>query len=221
MSAADRAWLLVVAKAPHAGAVKTRLGASIGPEAAAQVAAAALLDTLSACRGAVGAARCVLSLAGDLVGAHRERELREALTGWTVHPQRGDGLAERIAAAHEDVGPHPVVQVGMDTPQVTPDLLRGAAAALDEHDAVLGTAPDGGWWVLGMRDPARAGALRDVPMSRPTTARDTRAALVAAGLRVGGAPALTDVDTVADAALVAGQAPGSEFARAWQAVGRR
>jgi uncharacterized protein len=217
---AERVRLLVVAKAPQAGAVKTRLGTTIGDRAAAEVAAAALLDTLAACRAAVGATRCLLALSGDLAGAHREVELRAALTGWTVRPQRGDHFGARLAAAHADAGPGAVIQVGMDTPQVTPELLRSAASGLDDHDAVLGPAPDGGWWVLGLRDPGRAVVLRDVPMSTPTTGADTRAALVGAGLTVGTAPALTDVDTAEDAGLVAGQAPASEFASAWRAVGQ-
>ena len=120
---------------------------------AADVAAAALLDTLAAATAAVGAGQCHLSLDGDLDRAVRGPELREALTGWTVHPQRGGDFGARLAAAHAHV-PGPVVQVGMDTPQLTPHLLLASAAGLDVHDAVLGPAEDGGWWVLALRDPA-------------------------------------------------------------------
>ena len=80
---------------------------------------------------------------------------------------------------------------------------------------MLGPADDGGWWVLALRDPARAAALVGVPMSTPTTYDDTRAALEAAGLRVGDTATLRDVDTVADADVVAASAPDSRFARAW------
>ncbi len=217
---ADRVRLLVVAKAPHPGRAKTRLGASVGDEVAADVAAAALLDTLAACAAAVGPDRCVLALAGDLAGAAREPDLRAALAGWSVVPQRGDDFATRLAAAHEDAGPGPVVQVGMDTPQLTPQLLLDVAAGLDRHDAVLGSAPDGGWWVLALRDPGAASALRGVPMSTPTTGRDTRAALEAAGADVLDGPSLTDVDTAADADEVVAGAPDGEFGRAWRGVRR-
>ncbi|MCH1867500.1 DUF2064 domain-containing protein [Nocardioides sp. CFH 31398] len=214
---------LVLAKAPVAGAVKTRLGADIGLDEAAEAAAAALLDTLRACTDAFGADRCHLALAGDLAEAVRGEELTAAIDGWHVAPQRGDGLGERIAAAHEDAARAmaqrgtggTTVQIGMDTPQVTGAALRAAADALGSADAALGPAEDGGWWVLALRDPAGAGLLAPVPMSTPTTYDDTHAALVAGGLTVADLPVLRDVDTVADAEAVVGLAPDGEFARAW------
>ncbi len=208
---------LVVVKAPVAGRVKTRLGAEVGMERAAVVAAASLLDTLSACTAAFRPEHCHLSLDGDLDRAVRGDEIREALTGWSIHPQRGDGFGARLADAHARV-PGPVVQVGMDTPHATPDLLLAAAAGLDDHDAVLGPAEDGGWWVLALRDPVRAAVLRDVRMSTPTTGADTRAALTAAGLDVVATATLRDVDEVADADAVALLSPGSRFAEAWGLV---
>lgn len=212
---------LVVAKAPVAGRVKTRLGADVGLERAAELAAAALLDTVEVCTTAYGAARCHLALDGDLSVAVDAAALLDATRGWTVHPQRGDGFDERLAAAHADVaagGPGPVLQVGMDTPQVTTALLAQVEAGLADHDAVLGPAEDGGWWVLALRDPASAAVLAGVPMSTPTTHDDTRAALRAHGLAVAGAAVLRDVDTLADAEAVALAAPGSRFARAWRGV---
>ena len=211
--------VLVVAKAPEPGRVKTRLGVDIGMTRAAEVAAAALLDTMAAATDAVGAGRCHLSLDGDLDHAVRGAELRKALAGWHVHPQRGRDLGARLADAHARV-PGPVVQVGMDTPHLTRDLLRGAARGLDDHDAVLGPAEDGGWWVLALRDPADASALSGVAMSRPTTYADTRRALRRAGLRVATTTTLRDVDTRADADAVAGGSPAGHFAQAWAAVAR-
>jgi len=207
---------LVVAKAPVPGRVKTRLGAHIGMAEAADVAAASLVDTLLACRDAFGPDDCLLALDGDLADAVRGDELRRLLDGWRIGRQRGVALGERLANAHLDVPRGgPVVQIGMDTPQVTPALLLEAAAALDGQDAVLGPADDGGWWVLVLRRPAGARALRVVPMSTPTTYDDTRAALVGDGLSVGVTAGLRDVDTVGDAEQVAAQAPDGEFARTW------
>jgi len=210
--------MLVVAKAPVPGRVKTRLGQDVGMDAAAELAAASLLDTLEAC--AATGADCHLSLAGDLGGAVGERQLRAALTGWTVHPQEGADFAARLTDAHSRVF-GPVVQVGMDTPHLTPELLLDAAAGLTTYDAVLGPAEDGGWWVLALNDPSRAVALAGVPMSTPTTGAETRTAFQAAGLSVGTAATLRDVDTVADADAVAALAPGSRFAAAWATARER
>lgn len=220
--AVSTARVLVVAKAPVPGLVKTRLGATVGLPAAASLAAAALLDTVRAATEAVGPERCVLALDGDLSTAERGDELMAAVTGWTVVPQRGAGLGERLAAAHHDAhdaaGPGPLVQVGMDTPQVTAALLRDVAAGLDTAGAVLGAAADGGWWVLALRDPRVAEVLREVPMSTETTGAATLDALVGTGLTVGAAATLRDVDTADDAAAVAAAAPHTAFAAAWAAV---
>ncbi|KQV63354.1 hypothetical protein ASC64_17315 [Nocardioides sp. Root122] len=206
--------VLLVAKAPVAGQVKTRLGAVVGADTAAALAAAALLDTIEAClmTGAEGH----LSLAGDLRDAVQGDALKAALTGWTISPQRGDGLAERLVSAHADAGPGVVVQIGMDTPHVTAVALRGVAAGLARHDAVLAPAEDGGWWALGRLDPDVVRHVAQVEMSTADTFTGTRRALEHAGCRVGPAPVMTDVDTVADADRVALLAPHTRFARAWR-----
>ncbi len=208
--------LLLVAKAPVAGRVKTRLGALVGDDRAADLAAAALLDTIDACHETGGAGH--LSLAGDLAGAVRGAEITAALDGWTITAQRGDGFAERLVRAHQDAGDGVVVQIGMDTPQVTADALHAVAAALDGHDAVLAPATDGGWWALARRDAVVVRHLAQVPMSSEQTFAHTQAALERAGARVAHGAAMTDVDEVADADLVAGVAPGTRFAEAWHAL---
>ncbi len=209
---------MVMAKAPVPGLAKTRLGAVIGMTAAADLAAAALLDTLAACRQAFGAG-CHLALDGDITAASRSAELLAALDGWTVFTQEGDSFGDRLAHAHRWMagrGGSPVVQIGMDTPQVTPELLHAAADGLERGaDAVLGSAEDGGWWVLALSDPTRAAVLRDVPMSTPTTYAATVDALIRGGAAVASTRALRDVDTVEDAIAVATAAPGTWFARAW------
>jgi rSAM/selenodomain-associated transferase 1 len=209
---------LVVAKAPVAGEVKTRLGADVGHESAARLAAAALLDTLDAMEAAFGVERCHVAITGDLERAVDGDRLQERLASWTVHAQRGQGLGARLAYAHADVastGSGGVVQVGMDTPQITASLLSEVAASLAEHRAVLGPAEDGGWWVLALADPRQARALHDVPMSTERTCHATEAALVKAGLDVGRSRVLCDVDTVVEAEAVAVDAPWTRFSRLW------
>jgi uncharacterized protein len=208
--------LLVVAKAPVPGQAKTRLSPPATPRQAAAIAAAALLDTLDAA-AATPLVLPVLAYAGRFADAEAAEEIRAALAGWRLVPQRGDGFADRLANAHADVARlypgQPVLQIGMDTPQVRPGLLSAALHRLAGADAVLGPAEDGGWWALGLRDPQNATALRQVPMSTPDTGRLTRSALVDHGLRVADLPVLSDVDTWDDAFAVAAGAPDTRFAR--------
>lgn len=216
---APRVALVVLAKSPVPGRVKTRLCPPASPAQAADLAAAALLDTLDAV-GAVPGGRVVVALAGSRRGSARRVELAAALRRTTVIAQRGADLGHRIAAAHHDVAGllpgTPTLQIGMDTPQADPALLDDAAAQLrdDRVDALLGPAADGGWWALGLRDPRHASVLRGVATSRADTGERTLQALQGAGLRVRLLPELRDVDTIADALAVAADVPGSRFAAA-------
>ncbi|MGO9924878.1 MAG: DUF2064 domain-containing protein, partial [Mycobacterium sp.] len=152
--------LLVVAKAPEPGRAKTRLAATVGARVAAEIAAAALLDTLDAVSAAPVAAR-VVAFTGDLDTAAGATEIRRRLESFTVIPQRGDGFADRLANAHTDAADgYPVLQIGMDTPQATAELLTDCARRLLDAPAVLGLAHDGGWWVLGVANPTMAECLR-------------------------------------------------------------
>ncbi|MFC0547199.1 TIGR04282 family arsenosugar biosynthesis glycosyltransferase [Kutzneria chonburiensis] len=213
----DRAGVLVVAKAPVPGLAKTRLTPAATPEQAAEVAAASLLDTLDAVLS-VPRVRRVVAMTGDLEKAAQATELRRVLRWFDVIPQRGNNFAERLVNAHRDVADLPVVQIGMDTPQVTPWLLGSAIAAAHTGDAALGLAEDGGWWALGLKDPLHAMALQHVPMSQPDTGSRTLDALHDLGLHVSPLPMLSDVDTIDDARRVAASVPGSRFAAAVAAI---
>jgi uncharacterized protein len=194
--------LIVIAKAPVPGRVKTRLCPPCTPRQAAALAEAALRDTLEAVAAARGADRRVLALdgeTGDWLPA-----------GFDVVPQRGHGLAERLAAAFKDVG-GPALLIGMDTPQVTSALIDRALSALARRDAALGPALDGGYWAIGLRRPDPR-VFDGVPMSVATTGVAQRRRLDELGLSVADLPALRDVDTIADARAVAAAAPAGRFA---------
>lgn len=210
--------VLVVAKAPVPGLAKTRLAADVGVDVAAEVAAAALLDTLDVVAD-VPVSRRVVALTGDLDAAVAAAALRSRLRDFVVVPQRGDGFADRLANAHLDAaraaGPAPVLQIGMDTPQVTAALITRCAETLLGASALLGMADDGGWWVLGVRSAATAGVLRTVPMSRRDTGVLTYEALREIGVDVTLVETLRDVDTVADVPAVRAASPaGSRFVQA-------
>jgi rSAM/selenodomain-associated transferase 1 len=209
------AQLIVIAKAPVPGRVKTRLTPPFSPRQAARLAEAALADTLAAA-AQVPVARRVLALDGAPGGW--------LPAGFDVVSQRGDGLDERIAAALGDAYarlPVPLVLIGMDTPQVTPELLESAVRPLVQGsaDAAFGPSADGGFWLLGLRraDPR---LVAGVPMSVAATGAVQLARLGAAGLRVHRLRCCVDVDTAADALAVASEVPGSRFAAALRAMPR-
>lgn len=197
--------LVVIAKEPVPGRVKTRLCPPCTPEQAAMIAHAALEDTLDV-GSQTPAARRVLLIDG--------RYPRKA--GWSMTQQRGEGLAQRLANGFGDtaLAGVPTMLIGMDTPQVTPRLLAAVAGRLSDADGVLCPADDGGWWALALRDPTTATVLTGVPMSRPDTGEVTLAAFTAAGVRMRTGPTLRDVDTMNDAYAVAAQRPAGRFAKA-------
>ncbi|MFJ4784813.1 DUF2064 domain-containing protein [Streptomyces sp. NPDC088794] len=191
--------LLVIAKEPRPGRVKTRLTPPFTPAEAAALAEAALADTLDTV-ARTPADRRVLVLDGA-PGPWLP-------PGFEVVPQCAGGLDVRLAAAFAGCT-GPALLVGMDTPQVTPDLLTVDFA---DCDAYFGPAEDGGFWSLGLAAPDPA-LLLGVPMSTPHTGAAQRARL--AGLRVRELPCLRDVDTAYDAEVVARAAAGSRFAARW------
>ena len=199
--------LLVVAKAPVPGLAKTRIAQTIGDDAAAELVAAALLDTLDAA-AAVGWP-LVVALTGDLTQAARLEEITAALLEPTVIEQHGEGLAERLANAHVDADDgHGVIQVGMDTPQVTVEDFLEAGRLVEAGHRTIGLADDGGWWLLGLPQSADAKALIDVPMSRSDTGSLTEAALG----DVAHIAVRRDMDTWEDAVAIAAELPISRLA---------
>ncbi|MBB5782848.1 TIGR04282 family arsenosugar biosynthesis glycosyltransferase [Nonomuraea jabiensis] len=155
------AQIMIIAKEPVAGRVKTRLTPPYSPEQAARLAGAAFHDSLLAVSGTPATQR-VLALDG-LPGSWLP-------PGFVVIPQRGP-------------------------------------------------AADGGFWLLGLREPD-ASLLLGVPMSHPETGKLQLDRLDRAGLSVQVLPELIDVDTPADAAEVAAQAPDSRFAAVLRETGR-
>ena len=198
--------LLVLAKEPIPGLVKTRLCPPLSHQQAAQVTEACLADTLEAAV-ATGADRVVLVLAGT-VGDW-------CPPGVDVVAQTTGSLGDRLSGAWSAVD-GPAVQIGMDTPQVTPAQLDAAMARLADHleggpDALLGHATDGGWWLLGLRRWI-PGVFTGVPMSTDTTGKLQQARLRQLGLAVECAMTLRDIDTLEDLAAVAATAPHTRVA---------
>ncbi|HET6965587.1 MAG TPA: DUF2064 domain-containing protein [Acidimicrobiales bacterium] len=204
-----RSHLLVLAKSPLPGRVKTRLCPPFDLDQAAELAEAALADTLAAVV-ATGAERKLLALDGPTGPWVPE--------GVEVFPQRGGGLDERLAWAWERAG-GPGLQIGMDTPQVDAALLESGLELLlsSGTGSVLGHAADGGWWAIGLRRPD-PGVFLGVPMSTSVTGVAQERRLRERGLRPGRLPTLRDVDDISDAEAVAELAPDTRFARAYRGL---
>lgn len=201
--------LIVLAKEPIPGRVKTRLCPPCSPAEAAAVAEASLADTLDAACSS-GADRVALALdghPGNWCPSHVD-----------VVDQGTGGLPERLTRAWSATS-GPAVQIGMDTPQLTPSDLDAAMSTLleDGVDAVLGPASDGGWWAIGLRKPHHL-AFAGLPTSTPDTGDRQAERLAELGLRARPLGEQRDVDTWPDALAVAERCPGTRFARAVRQV---
>jgi hypothetical protein len=195
-----------MAKSPVAGRSKTRLCPPLSLEEAARVAEGALADTLEAVV-LCGAGRRILALDGP--------PGEWIPPGFEVIAQRGSSFDRRLAAAWSDAG-GPGLQIGMDTPQLSPDLLNQCLELATQPGATacIGRAVDGGWWAIGLAERWDVDVFTGVPMSTAGTFEAQRTRLRECGHRVRALPELRDVDTIDDATAVAALLPGSRFARA-------
>ena len=169
----------------------------VGPAAdeATDFASAALLDTVHAVLEAASASggHAVLAYEQRRPAASRARELAEAIHGCTVIPLRGRTAEERVLNALADVATlypgSPTVELGWTTPQVDPSTLSAIAYRVwaSSLTAVVGSAVDGGPWLVALSDPRLAAHLAPRAFK---TASDVEVGLHEAGLAVARAPAL-------------------------------
>jgi len=176
--------LLVFAKTPKPGKVKTRLLAAVSPEAAAALHAACIEDTL----------RLALKLRGCDVfvfaagGTRYFRKLvkkRGSDARVTVLPQRGADLGARMEGAFRKcfaMGYREVVVIGTDTPWMGSARVRQAFAELRATDVVIGPAEDGGYYLLGTRKIV-ADIFRGIPWGTERVIELTLKKIVALRLR--------------------------------------
>ncbi len=199
--------VLVIAKEPLPGRVKTRLVPPLTHTQAAELANVALSDSLRVA-SRVPARRHVVVLDGE-PGPWLP-------PSWTCAAQCGGGLDARLAAAFGHAN-GPALLIGMDTPQLREEQL--AAFDPDCYDACLGLANDGGYWAIGLAAPAHAASvISGVPMSTAHTGRAQLQRLRERKLRVQLLDTLEDFDTFAAAVRVAAANPRRSFAHAVRAL---
>ncbi len=200
--------LVVIAQEPRPETMDGRLSPPWTLAQAAAVREASLADTLETV-AATTASRRVLALEGE-PGPWLP-------AGFDVVLPRRGSLGNLLFGAFEDcfhVSDEPVVLLGMDTPQVTPDHLLTAQMLLDTSaDAVVGATPGGGTWMIGLSH-LHPGAFSGVPASDDDTAEDQIERLRASDYRVAVAEVLRDLVGVDDAVALAAELPDSRLAAA-------
>mgnify|MGYP000037863766 CR=1 FL=1 len=183
--------LIIMVKEPRPGRVKTRLGRDIGKIAATwwfRHQSARLIRRLRDPRW-----RIVLAVAPDLAVASRVWPADIAR-----HPQGQGDLGQRMGKMLRSFGPGPTCLIGADIPGINRAHIARAFAALGNHDAVFGPAPDGGYWLVGVKHPKRLprSLFKDVRWSSEHALADTLRGLP--GYRIALTDQLRDVDTGAD-----------------------
>lgn len=184
----------VLARTAILGRGKRRLAATLGDEA-----------TLAIYRDLIGACAKTVSASGLPATVYFEPEVGDrdvwppSVFAYARQPPEADlGERMRFAAAdslaRRDGG---VLLIGTDCPSLTPQLLRAAAEALVDYDAVLGPSTDGGYYLLGLRA-LRAEVFEGIPWSTASVAEDTRRVLAEADLSTWELPPLSDIDTAGD-----------------------
>jgi rSAM/selenodomain-associated transferase 1 len=204
--------VLLVAKAPSPGRTKTRLSPPLSPEEASELGAAMLLDTLEGCRREADEVG-ILHARSDEAG-----QLRGLLgTEIVLVEQRGTGLRDALCSGAEAMLDRrsAVALVAPDVPGIPPGALERCWTALEAGaDVVLGPGHDGGYWLVGLREPLTA-PFEDIPWSTPAVLETTLARCGAAGLAVELLEPWRDIDTPADLdalAPLAESLPGSRTA---------
>lgn len=188
--------LILFAKAPRPGFVKSRLARDLGPAAACDAyrqMVATLLGNLAPL------ANVELRFAPDDAATEISPWLRP---GWTSHPQGDGDLGRRLIRAFEQAlarSPEPVIVIGSDCPDVLAADIEAAGQALSDGsaDVVLGPARDGGYWLVGARA-VYPTLFERIAWSTETVLRQTVEAARAARLRVTLLRELEDIDTAAE-----------------------
>ena len=194
--------LVIFAKAPIPGEVKTRLSPGLTEDEAATLHGSFVLDTLERTKAAVQKFKLPVDrfLACAPSSSHVFFKIMEARHGVTLLDQQGDDLGARMAQAFATLfarGYRHIVVVGTDVPSLPLTHYRDAVQSLTRHDLILGPAKDGGYYLIGMTAP-HPDLFRDIPWSTNQVLALTQEKATAAGLKSALLPIWSDVDTLDD-----------------------
>lgn len=194
--------LVVFAKAPIPGQVKTRLCPALMPDEAATLHGSFVLDTVERTKAAVGRFNLPVDrfLACAPSSTHPFFKVMEARHGVRLIDQEGDDLGQRMAGVFDRLfaqGYRSVVLVGTDVPSLPLEEYRRTFGLLESHDLVLGPALDGGYYLLGLTRPAPA-LFTDIPWSTGDVRRITEEKARSLGLTIALTAPWRDVDTIED-----------------------
>ncbi len=185
--------LLIFIRNPQLGKVKTRLARTLGDEEALRIYHVLLEKTRTAALG-IQAERWLFY--SDFI--EKNDDWPEA--DFSKKTQANGDLGERMEHAFRmafEAGAEKVVIIGSDCPELTGALLQVAFGKLEGTDFVLGPVPDGGYYLLGMKE-LESSVFRDIAWSTETVRARTLEKIQAAGKSCALLPVLSDVDTEED-----------------------
>ena len=189
--------LIVFAKAPIPGEVKTRLCPPLDPDEAASLHGTLVLDAVERAKGLAGAS---LYVAGAPDLAHPFFKVLEGRYGAKLLPQRGPDLGARMKWAMQDAfehGAEDVLLTGTDLPTLPRARLMESLTLIKKHDVVLGPTTDGGYYLIGLHRMVPA-LFEGIAWSTASVFADTKKKIEDAGLSLGLLPECRDLDTLED-----------------------
>lgn len=194
--------LVIFAKAPIPGQVKTRLCPPLTPDEAATLHGSFVLDTLERTKTAVAKLKLPIDryLACAPSATHAFFKIMEERQGVKLIDQVGDDLGARMNQAFRTLfaeGYRQVVLIGTDVPTLPLDHIRQALTLLEDHDLVLGPAVDGGYYLIGLKRLIPE-LFADIPWSTDQVLRRTQEKAVTIGLKASLIQPWRDVDTPTD-----------------------
>jgi rSAM/selenodomain-associated transferase 1 len=187
--AANPPSIVIFARWPQAGMVKTRLAGALGDEGAARVYRRLLGHTIAMARASG------LPTELRVTGAPCEKFAQKFGPGLNVRDQGQGDLGARLTRVAV-----PALVIGSDLPALSPELLREAARALETHEVVIGPARDGGYWLIGLKQPC-PWLFAGMAWSTPQVLPETLARLEARGIVPAILSELADIDEPEDLAL--------------------